>query len=323
MHRHAVWALVLLWSTSAWAQEPPRPNLSGTWTLVRSQSSAQIGPGAMVLRIDQKGDRVKLSRTFAEQKGRSETSSIEIRTDGRETLRKDAHMTYFERGSWEGNRLAVVTRSQGGHLREATTTAMHSLSPDGRTLAIEERFKSSTLKYEETWVFRRTDGEPSPAWPRLTLKPLGYGRLDGHYPAGEPIHLQLIFTNDQPVPVELWLKDHGKEGTQEPLWSLAARIADEHGKVLTRDECCTDADDWWSSAIFTSDSCGRGECEMPGDYVTLAPGQTVLRTAELNALAWRCPGLVKMDNTSLPAGSYEVQLTVDGLVSEPLRIVVE
>lgn len=322
MNRHAAWALVLLWSATVWAQEPSRPNLSGTWTLVRSQSSGQIGPGAMVLRIDQKGDRVKLSRTFSER-GRSETSSIEIRTDGRETVRKEAHMTYFDRGSWKGDRLAVVSRFEGGSLGEGTTTAVHSLSPDGRTLTIEDRFKSSRLKYEEAWVFRRTDGEPSPALPRLTLKPLGYGRLDGHYPAGEPIHLQLMFTNDQPVPVELWLKDHGKEGSQEPLWSLSARIADEQGKVLTRDECCPDGDEWWSSAIFTSDSCGRGECEMPGDYVTLAPGQTVLRTAELNALAWRCPGLVKMGSHTLPAGTYDVQLTVDGLISEPLRIVVE
>ena len=67
----------------------------------------------------------------------------------------------------------------------------------------------------------------------------------------------------------------------------------------------------------------RSECEMPGDYVTLVPGQTVLRTADLGSLIWNCPALVKMRRNSLPAGIYDVQLSVDGLVSEPIRIVVE
>ncbi len=320
MNRRVAFALVLVWSASAWAQEPSRPTLSGTWTLVRSQSNLQFARGAMVLRIDQKDGVVKLSRTLAEQ-GRSETTGIELTTNGKETVRKEAGQTFFDRGSWEGDRLAVVTRIEGGW--EGTKTAMHSLSPDGKTLTIEERFKGSRMDYGETWIFRRTDGEPSPALPRLTLKPLGWGKADGHYPAGKPILLQLAIKNDQPVPVEVHLRDHGKDGSHEPLWGLAARITDQEGKLLTRDERDPGADEWWTSAIVISDSCAPRECEMPGDYVTLAPGQTVLRAAELDALIWNCPALRKMSRTSLPAGTYDVQLTLDGLISDSIQIVVE
>lgn len=320
MNRRAAWALALLWSVSAWAQEPSHPDFTGTWTLVRSQSSIQMSVPARVLRIDQKDGVLKLSQAYA-QRGRSVTSSRELTTDGKETERAEPGQTSFERGSWEGDRLAVTirTESAGG---KGSKTARYALSPDGNTLTVEERF-TGTVEYGVTWVYRRTDGEPALVWPSLTLKPLGYGQVDGRYPAGQPILLQLVITNDKPVPVELWLKDHGKNGDQEPLWSLAARITDKEGKLLTRDECCPDADEWWTSAVIISDSCGPRECEMPGDYVTLAPGQTVLRTAELNALVWNCPALRKMSRTSLPAGTYDVQLTVDDLVSEPIRIVVE
>ena len=319
MTRRAAWTLVLLWSASALAQEASHPDLSGTWTLVRSRSKL-IGntAGVTLLRIDQEGIRIKLSWTLAEQE-KSETFAIEVRTDGKETVRKERGQKSFDRGSWDGDRLAVTTRVEsdwGG-----TRTALYSLSPDRSTLTVEERF-SGRFSYEHTSVFRRSDGEPSPAWPRLTLKPLGFGQLHGRYPEGKPILLQLAITNDQPVPVELRLRDHGKNGDQEPLWSLAARITDKNGEVLTR-SCCPKEDDWWSSAIAISDYCGPGECEDPGDYVTLAPGQTVLRTADLASLVWNCPGLVQMHRSSLPAGSYDVQLSVDGVLSEPIKIVVE
>jgi len=320
MNRRVAWTLVLLWSASVWAQEPSRPNLSGTWTMVRSQSRIQFPlPGVTLLRIDHKDDVFKLSHTFAE-KGRSATYDSENTTDGKETIRKESGHVFFERAFWEGNRLVIVTRTETD-LGKRTVTSKYALSPDGNTLAEETRL-TGPMKYEETRVFRRADGEPSPAWPRLTVKPLGWGQEDGRYAAGQPILLQLAITNDQPVPVELRLRDHGKDGSQERLWSLAARITDQHGKLLTR-TCCHEEDDWWSSDIAVSDSCDPHECEMPGDYVTLAPGQTVLRTAELNSLVWNCPALREMHRTSLPAGAYDVQLTVDGLVSEPLRIVVE
>ncbi|MEA2559659.1 MAG: hypothetical protein QOH06_1163 [Acidobacteriota bacterium] len=323
MNRRAAWTLVLLWSASAWAQVPDlaHPNLAGNWILVRSRSQIQSPTsGVTMLRLDHEDGAFKLSLTVAEQ-GRSETSRTEIRTDGKETMSRRWDQTFYDRAAWEGDRLAIVTRIVGDW-GEARKVAKYSLSPDGNTLTAEERFTYPSLSFEMTWVYRRADGEPSLGWPKLTLKPLGWGHLDGRYPAGERILLQLAITNDQQVPVELRLRDHGKDGNQEPLWSLAARITDKEGKLLTSSECCYGTDEWWTSALVISDSCAPGECELPGDYVTLDPGKTVLRAAELNTLVWNCPGLAKMHRTTLPAGTYDVQLTVDGLISEPLRIVV-
>jgi len=158
----------------------------------------------------------------------------------------------------------------------------------------------------------------------LTIKPLGWGKEGNHYPAGRPIPLQLVLTNQGTVSAEVRLKDHGKDGGQEPLWGLAARVADKSGKVLTRDERDVHADDWWSSAIAVSDSCAGKECEMPGDRVSIPPGQTVLRTAELGALIANCPGLARgLDHIQLPAGAYTVQLALNGLTSAPVQIVVD
>lgn len=157
----------------------------------------------------------------------------------------------------------------------------------------------------------------------LTIKALGWGTEGNHYPAGRPIPLQLVLTNHGTTSTEVRLKDHGKNGGQEPLWGLAARVADKTGKLLTRNELDVHGDDWWSGAIAASDCAGK-DCEMPGDRVSIPPGQTVLRTAELSALIANCPGLTRgLDTIPLPPGSYTVQLSLNGLVSGPIQIVVD
>ncbi|HEX4964658.1 MAG TPA: hypothetical protein VF173_27850 [Thermoanaerobaculia bacterium] len=156
----------------------------------------------------------------------------------------------------------------------------------------------------------------------LTVKPLGWGEAGRHFPAGRPIPLQLVLTNHGTVSTEVRLKDHGKDGGQEPLWGVAARVSDKTGKLLTRDEHDLHADDWWSSAL-ASDCTGK-ECEMAGDRVSIPPGQTVLRKTDLGALIANCPGLARgLDHVSLPAGTYTVQLSLNGLISAPVQIVVD
>jgi hypothetical protein len=159
----------------------------------------------------------------------------------------------------------------------------------------------------------------------LTIKSLGWGKDGSHCPSGRPIPIQIAITNHGTTSSEVRLKDHGKDGGQEPLWGLAARVvADKTGKLLTRDERDVHGDDWWSSAITVSDSCSGQECEMAGDRVTIPPGQTVLRKAELDALIANCPGLTRgLDTIKLPPGSYTVQLSLNGLISAPIQIVVD
>ena len=156
----------------------------------------------------------------------------------------------------------------------------------------------------------------------LSIKSLGLGEEGRHFPAGRPIPLQLVLTNKGPAPTEARLKDHDKGGRQEPLWGVAARVSDKTGRLLTRDERDVHGDDYWSPAI--TDPCVGKECEMPGDRVSIPPGQTVRRMTELGSLIASCPGLTRgLDHIQLPAGSYTVQLSLNGLTSEPIQIVVD
>lgn len=163
--------------------------------------------------------------------------------------------------------------------------------------------------------------QPKPGL-ELTVKALGLGEEGRHFLAGRPIPLQLILTNKGPAPTEVRLKDHGKDGGQEPLWGVAARVSDKTGRLLTRDERDVHGDDYWSPAI--TDPCMGKECEMPGDRISIPPGQTVRRMTELGSLIASCPGLTRgLDHIQLPAGSYTVQLSLNGLTSAPIQIVVD
>jgi hypothetical protein len=156
----------------------------------------------------------------------------------------------------------------------------------------------------------------------LTIKPLGWGEEGRHFPAGRPIPIQLTVTNHGPASAEVRLKDHSKEGGQEPLWGVAARVSDKAGRLLTRDEHDAHGDDWWSPAV--TDPCVGKECEMPGDRVSIPPGQSVRRMTELGALIANCPGLTRgLDHIQLPAGTYTVQLSLNGLISAPIQILVD
>ena len=146
--------------------------------------------------------------------------------------------------------------------------------------------------------------------------------------AVEPVSIQQIRREfalemlDRLKAAEVRLKDHAKEGGQEALWGVAAKVADKTGRLLTRDEHDTHGDDWWSPAA--TDPCVGKDCEMPGDRVSIPPGQSVRRMTELGTLLANCPGLTRgLDHIQLPAGTYTVQLSLNGLASAPIQIVVD
>jgi hypothetical protein len=164
-------------------------------------------------------------------------------------------------------------------------------------------------------------GQPKPGL-ELTIKALGLGEEGRHFPAGRPISLQLVVTNKGPASTEVRLKDHDKDGRQELLWGVAAKVSDKTGRILTRDEHDVHGDDYWSPAV--SNPCVGKECEMPGDRVSIPPGQAVRRMTELGSLIANCPGLTRgLDHIQLPSGTYTVQLSLNGLISAPIQIVVD
>ncbi len=89
---------------------------------------------------------------------------------------------------------------------------------------------------------------------------------------------------------------------------MSARIIDKKGEALTHTE---DFGDWWTSYILSSDLY----FEMPGDRITLKPGEKVVRIVPLRAVLL---GLKTLPN-GLRAGEYIVELKLGEVVSNRMK----
>jgi hypothetical protein len=142
----------------------------------------------------------------------------------------------------------------------------------------------------------------------------------GVYPAGGPIPIQLEISNNADEIVLVTLKDHDKNGRQDNLWGVAARVRNADGTVLTQHDLLgfdPDRNEWWTFAYLHSDFCLVGvDCRMPGDTVTLLPGESVRRVVQLD---WILIGAPLLRRPMAP-GPYLVELSLNGLKSNTLEI---
>lgn len=128
--------------------------------------------------------------------------------------------------------------------------------------------------------------------------------------AGEDFNLRCIFENRSKKAVTLLLADHNDySGTMPYPVGLKARVIDTEGNVLTH---TSDFGDWWTWHYMSSD----GYREMPGDRITLKPGQKVVRIVPL-AMVLR--GLVHLER-GLRAGEYAVELKIGEITSNQMKI---
>lgn len=133
----------------------------------------------------------------------------------------------------------------------------------------------------------------------------------GMYVAGKPITIRCVFTNQGSAPVSLLLKDHDDyHGTLSFPVGICARVTDATGAILTENEVAKDG--WWSwyyhwSTMFVP---------MHGDYITLNPGEGVVRIVPLDEVLL---GADKI-RQGLKPGAYFVQLCIHDIVSNRLLI---
>jgi len=140
IRRLACWLLVL-WSVSALAQEAPRPDFSGTWMLDKTKSTRQAPtPDTSILYIDHSDPRFWLTRAHV--------------VDGEADLFAGHFLTDAKRSRWEGDKLVLESREGKGR-KESLTLMKYSLSPDGKTLTVEESITGAGKKRENTWVLNR------------------------------------------------------------------------------------------------------------------------------------------------------------------------
>ncbi len=160
MTRRLVCALLVLWSVSALAQEAPHPSFSGTWKLDKEKSTLQApAPDTSILYIDHSDPRFRLTRAHV-LKGEADLFRINVLTDGKDDVKKWGDHRIANSGRWEGDKLILESRERKGR-QETLTVMKHSLSPDGQTLTVEERFAGPERKYENTLVLQRETTPPT------------------------------------------------------------------------------------------------------------------------------------------------------------------
>ena len=137
---------------------------------------------------------------------------------------------------------------------------------------------------------------------------------DGPYRVGNPIAIKTVIRNTGKSPRRVRLDDHDEyHGTRPFPDGTYARIRDSNGTVLTRNDSTND--DWWSFEILQSTLSQ----EMPGDAVTIPPGEEVVRIIPLDRVLLGCKRLPY----GLRRGTYMVQLSLCGIVSNELKLQVQ
>jgi len=160
MARRLACALLVLGSASALAQEAPRPDFSGTWMLDKGKSTLQApAPDTSILYIDHSDPRLLLTRAHVVD-GVADLFNILVLADGKDDVKTWRGQKEVNRCVWEGDRLVLESRERRDR-KESLTVMKFSLSPDGRTLTVEESLTGPGRKVENTLVLQRETTPPT------------------------------------------------------------------------------------------------------------------------------------------------------------------
>lgn len=157
MTRQLACALLVLWSASALGQEARRPDLSGTWLLDRGKSRLQSDTA--YLHIEHDDPRLLLTRAHITD-GKADLFEILVLANGKDDVKTWKDHTVVNRSQWEGDELVLESRSRTDG-KESLTSMRFALSPDGRTLTVEERLTGPGRKVENTLVLQRETVPPT------------------------------------------------------------------------------------------------------------------------------------------------------------------
>ena len=154
MNRRLAFALMMLWSASALGQEAHRPDLTGTWKLDKAKSRLQApAPDTSILYVDHSHPRLLLTRAHVTD-GVADLFEILVLADGKDDVKTWKEHKTVNRCQWEGNELVLESRERRGR-KETLTSMRFALSPDGRTLTVEERLAGPGRKVGNTLVLNR------------------------------------------------------------------------------------------------------------------------------------------------------------------------
>jgi hypothetical protein len=137
----------------------------------------------------------------------------------------------------------------------------------------------------------------------LAIGVAGWGANGGYF-EGQPISIRCVVENCGKAPREVLLKDHDPyHGTLPYPTTLTATLLDSEGRPLI---------EHWSQYVAWSTIFA----EMPGDRITLKPGESVVRVVPLDEVLRASP-------IKVVAGSYRVRLRLGDLESNELAVIVK
>jgi hypothetical protein len=141
--------------------KPPRPNLSGNWTLAPEKCSFQIpAPVSSTLSIEDRSPQFSLRRTtvFGDADYRAAALAlgynwnVALVADGKTIWEKlPGGVTRVFTLEWQGNDLVLSLTMAAGNGAMEESVSRYRLSPDGRSITVTEHLG----RLENRWVYEK------------------------------------------------------------------------------------------------------------------------------------------------------------------------
>ncbi len=151
-------ALLLPWLIGPARPVGQRPDLSGTYTLVKARSTLVPQAAALdsgVVRIEHREPAYRFHRVFFRGVA-GDTLDYAGTTDGRESVIGEGEVRSTATLGWSGDTLVFAVRMEAPW-GAATNVVRYALRDGGRTLEARETFRGARVSYDNVWVFERRE----------------------------------------------------------------------------------------------------------------------------------------------------------------------
>ena len=145
----------------------------------------------------------------------------------------------------------------------------------------------------------------------------------GCYGKGDRVPIQLEVSNEGDDTALVTIVDHDEQGSREAHPNgLLLRVTDGKGQVLTaHDIGISGQSEWWTSQYLSSQVALPELERLPGNRISLKPGQLVRRVYDVAKVAGGCNSC-PVELSIFPPGTYFLEVRFDRLKSNQYKIVV-
>lgn len=134
-----------------------RPDFTGLWKVDFKQCKLEIeAPTSSEFSMQHNEPLLSLTRTHKAE-GYEDTFSLQLSTDGKETITHKGEMEIRSTCVWQGASLCFRSRIRSPGI-EAENVVVYSMSEDRQQITADETFKGPPRNYHNKWVLVRQPG---------------------------------------------------------------------------------------------------------------------------------------------------------------------